>query len=74
MNAGVERIHVVSRSLARAHRVADNVREQGVAADAQGLEHICGVLGASDVVVLCTGAVRPVVTLADADRALAGRW
>jgi glutamyl-tRNA reductase len=74
VNAGVERIHVVSRSLARAHRVADNVREQGVAADAQGLEHICGVLGASDVVVLCTGAVRPVVTLADADRALAGRW
>jgi glutamyl-tRNA reductase len=73
VSAGVERIHVVSRSLARAHRVADNVREQGVAADAQGLEHICGVLGVSDVVVSCTGAVRPVVTLADAHPGLAGR-
>ena len=71
--AGVERVHVVNRSLARARRLAHNIREQGVDADAHALEDIATVLGDADVVVSCTGAVRPVVSLADAHRGLAGR-
>ena len=42
-------------------------------ADAHALEDIATVLGDADVVVTCTGAVRPVVSLADAHRGLAGR-
>ena len=42
-------------------------------ADAHALEHIATVLGDADVMVSCTGAVRPVVSLADAHRGLAGR-
>jgi glutamyl-tRNA reductase len=71
--AGVERIHVVNRSLPRARRLAHNLRDQGVAADAHPLDHIATVLADADVVVSCTGAVRPVVSLADAHRGLAGR-
>ena len=71
--AGVERVHVVNRSLPRARRLAHNLRDQGVAADSHGLDHISTVLADADVVVSCTGAVRPVVSLADAHRALAGR-
>ena len=41
-----------------------------MAADAFPLDHI-DVLGDADVVVSCTGAVRPVVSLADAHRGLA---
>ena len=37
------------------------------------LDHIATVLGDADVVVSCTGAVRPVVSLADAHRGLMGR-
>ena len=73
VRAGVERVHVVNRSLPRARRLAHNIREQGVDADAHALEHIATVLGDADVVVSCTGAVRPVVSLADAHRGLAGR-
>ena len=73
VGAGVERVHVVNRSLARARRLAHNIREQGVDADAHALEDIATVLGDADVVVSCTGAVRPVVSLADAHRGLAGR-
>ena len=70
VRAGVERVHVVNRSLPRARRLAHSIREQGVAADAYPLDHIAGVLGDADVVVSCTGAVRPVVSLADAHRGL----
>ena len=73
VGAGVERVNVVNRSLARARRLAHNIREQGVDADAHALEDIATVLGDADVVVSCTGAVRPVVSLADAHRGLAGR-
>ena len=44
-----------------------------MAADAYPLDHIATVLGDADVVVSCTGAVRPVVSLADAHRGLMGR-
>jgi glutamyl-tRNA reductase len=71
--AGVERIHVVNRSLPRAKRLADNIRELGVVADAYPLDHLPPVLTDADVVVCCTGAVRPVVSLADVHHALARR-
>jgi glutamyl-tRNA reductase len=73
VRAGVQRVHVVNRSLPRARRLAHNVRELGIQADAYPLDHIAGVLGDVDVVVSCTGAVRPVVSLADAHRGLMGR-
>jgi glutamyl-tRNA reductase len=73
VRAGVEHVHVVNRSLPRARRLAHSIREQGLAADAYPLDHIAGVLGDADVVVSCTGAVRPVVSLADAHRGLMGR-
>jgi glutamyl-tRNA reductase len=73
VRAGVERIHVVNRSLPRARRLAHHVREQGVAADARSLDDVSTVLADADVVVCCTGAVRSVVSLADAHRGLAGR-
>jgi glutamyl-tRNA reductase len=71
VRAGVERIHVVNRSLPRARRLAHNIRDLGVAADAQALEALPSVLAEADVVVCCTGAVRPVVSLADVHRGLA---
>ncbi|HEX2284946.1 MAG TPA: glutamyl-tRNA reductase [Mycobacterium sp.] len=71
--AGVERIHIVNRSLPRAKRLAHNVRDLGVAADAFPLDHLPPVLTDADVVVCCTGAVRPVVSLADVHHALARR-
>jgi glutamyl-tRNA reductase len=71
--AGVGRIHVVTRSLPHAHRLADSLCAQGVDTDAQGLEHISTVLAKADVVVSCTGAVRPVVTLSNMQRGLAER-
>ncbi len=73
VRAGVERVHVVNRSLPRARRLAHSIRDLGVAADARALEDISTVLGDADVVVSCTGAVRPVVSLADAHRGLTGR-
>jgi glutamyl-tRNA reductase len=71
VNAGVGRIHVVNRSLPRARRLVEQLREQGVEADAFPFDHLPPVLTAADVVVTCTGAVRPVVSLADVHRGLA---
>jgi glutamyl-tRNA reductase len=73
MRAGIGRVHVVNRSLPRAERLAQNLIEQGVEASASSLDDLAGVLVDTDVVVSCTGAVRPVVSLADAHRGLAGR-
>jgi len=73
VRAGVTNVHVVNRSLPRARRLAHNLREQGVAADAYPLDHLPPVLTDADVVVCCTGAVRPVVSLADVHHALARR-
>ena len=69
--AGVERVHIVNRSLPRARRLAHNIRDVGVGADASPLDHLPNVLAEADVVVCCTGAVRPVVSLADVHRGLA---
>jgi glutamyl-tRNA reductase len=73
VRAGVDRVHVVNRSLPRARRLAENLIEQGVTADAHSLDDIAPVLVDADVVITSTGAVRPVVSLADAHRGLAGR-
>jgi glutamyl-tRNA reductase len=69
--AGVERIHIVNRTLPRAKRLAQSIRELGVIADAFPFDHLTPVLTDADVVVCCTGAVRPVVSLADVHRGLA---
>jgi glutamyl-tRNA reductase len=69
--AGVDRIHIVNRSLPRAKRLAENLRAQDVTADAFPFDHLPPLLTDADVVVSCTGAVRPVVSLADVHRGLA---
>lgn len=71
--AGIDRVHVVNRSLPRAERLAANLAEQGVQAQAFSLDHLSEALAESDVVVSSTGAVRPVVSLADVHHALAQR-
>jgi glutamyl-tRNA reductase len=73
MCAGAERIHVVTRSLSHAHRLAEKLGAQGVDADGRGLDHISTALADADVVVSCTSAARPVVTLSDVHRGLADR-
>lgn len=73
VRAGIERVHVVNRSLPRARRLAHNLTEQGVVADAVPLDHLSEALADADVVVSSTGAVRPVVSLADVHHALAQR-
>jgi len=71
IRAGVRHIHVVNRSLPRALHLAQRIREQGVGAEALGLDDLPTALAAADVVVSSTGAVRPVVSLADVHTALA---
>jgi glutamyl-tRNA reductase len=73
IRAGVSRVHVVNRSLPRARKLAHSLRDHGVTAEAVGLESVASVLGDADLVVSCTGAVRPVLSLADAHRGLNGR-
>jgi glutamyl-tRNA reductase len=69
--AGVRSVHIVNRSLARAQRLARKVRESGVLAEALTLDHLASAISTADVVASCTGAVRPVVSLADVHEALA---
>ncbi|OBK41643.1 glutamyl-tRNA reductase [Mycobacterium sp. 1245111.1] len=69
--AGVGHVHVVNRSLPRAQRLARKIRESGTPAEALSLEKLPAALADADVVVSCTGAVRPVVSLADVHNALA---
>jgi glutamyl-tRNA reductase len=69
--AGIEHVHVVNRSLPRAQRLARKVRESGAQAEAWGLDRLPSALADADVAVSCTGAVRPVVSLADVHHALA---
>lgn len=73
VRAGIERVHVVNRSLPRAQRLAKKLAEQGVEAHAFSLDHVAGALAEVDVVISSTGAVRPVVSLADVHHALAQR-
>jgi glutamyl-tRNA reductase len=71
VRAGIGRVHVVNRSLPRAERLVGNLREQGVDAHAFPFDHLPPVVADADVMVSCTGAVRPVVSLADVHRGLA---
>lgn len=71
VRAGVAHIHVVNRSLPRAERLAENIAGQGVTAQAFTLDELPTALAAADVVISSTGAVRPVVSLADVHHALA---
>ncbi len=71
IRAGVGHINVVNRSLPRAERLAASITEQGVPARAATLDQLPAALVGADVVVSCTGAVRPVVSLADVHHALA---
>ncbi|CAN3126971.1 glutamyl-tRNA reductase [Mycobacterium sp. smrl_JER01] len=71
MRAGVERIHVVNRTLPRAKKLAENIRSYGLSADAFPFDHLPPLLTDADIVISCTGAVRPVVSLADVHRGLA---
>lgn len=71
VRAGIGRIHVVNRSLARAERLVQNLCGQGIDAQAFPFDHLPPVLADADVMVSCTGAVRPVVSLADVHRGLA---
>ena len=68
---GVSKVHVVNRSLPRARRLAHAIRELKAQADAATLDRLPTLLKDADVVVCCTGAVRPVVSLADVHRGLA---
>ncbi len=69
--AGIGHIHVLNRSLPRAQRLARKIREAGARADALTLDRLPDALADADVVVSCTGAVSPVVSLADVHHALA---
>ncbi|MGF2952295.1 glutamyl-tRNA reductase [Mycobacterium sp. THU-M116] len=69
--AGIGRIHVLNRSLSRAQRLARKIRESGVDAEALPLDRLPQAMSHADVVVSCTGAVSPVVSLADVHHALA---
>ncbi|GAB3235286.1 glutamyl-tRNA reductase [Mycolicibacterium hippocampi] len=71
VRAGIGRIHVVNRTLPRAERLVLNLRDQGIDAHAFPFDHLPPLLADADVVVSCTGAVRPVVSLADVHRGLA---
>jgi glutamyl-tRNA reductase len=71
LRAGVDRIHVVNRTLPRAKRLAENIREHGIEAEEYPFDHLPPLLTDADIVVSCTGAVRPVVSLADVHRGLA---
>ncbi len=69
--SGVGHVYVLNRSLSRAQRLVRKIRDSGVRADALALDRLADALVDADVVVSCTGAVSPVVSLADVHLALA---
>ncbi len=69
--AGVGNILVLNRSFSRAQRLVRRIRESGVPAEALMLDGLAQALAGADVVVTCTGALSPVVSLADVHHALA---
>ena len=68
---GVTQITIVNRSLPRAQRLAQVIAAQGVITAAMTLDQLPAALATADLAVSCTGAVRPVVSLADVHHALA---
>jgi glutamyl-tRNA reductase len=71
IRAGIGRVQVLNRSATRADRLVGRIAESGVHAEALTLDRLPEALAAADVVVTCTGAVSPVVSLADVHTALA---
>jgi glutamyl-tRNA reductase len=69
--AGIGHVQVLNRSPSRAQRLARKIRESGAHAEALTLDRLPNALAGADVVVSCTGAVSPVVSLADVHHALA---
>ncbi|MDM4138713.1 MULTISPECIES: glutamyl-tRNA reductase [Mycobacterium] len=69
--AGIGHVHVLNRSLSRAQRLVRKIRDTGIPADALPLDRLADTLAGADLVVSCTGAVTPVVSLADVHHALA---
>jgi len=69
--AGIQHIQVLNRSLSRAQRLVRKIRDSGVQANALPLDRLADALADADIVVSCTGAVSPVVSLADVHHALA---
>ena len=69
--AGIRDIRVLNRSLSRAQRLVRKIRDTGTQAEALPLDRLPDALADADVVVSCTGAVSPVVSLADVHHALA---
>jgi glutamyl-tRNA reductase len=70
-DAGIERILVLNRSLSRAEQLVGKIRESGVRSESLTLDGLADALATADVVVSCTGAISPVVSLADVHYALA---
>jgi len=68
---GVTHVTIVNRSLPRAQRLAQVIAAQGVTTQAMTLDQLPAALATADLAVSCTGAVRPVVSLADVHHALA---
>ncbi|MFV8317887.1 glutamyl-tRNA reductase [Mycobacterium sp. 23] len=68
--AGIGRVQVLNRSLARAARLADRIEASGIPAQALTLDRLAEALADADVVVSSTGAVSPVVSLADVHHGL----
>jgi glutamyl-tRNA reductase len=71
VRAGVGHILVLNRSLPRAQRLTRKIRESGIRSEALALDRLADALATADVVVSCTGAISPVVSLADVHYALA---
>ncbi len=68
--AGIGRVHLLNRSMARARRLADRIQLSGIPAEALTLDRLADALADADVLVSCTGAVSPVISLADVHHAL----
>jgi glutamyl-tRNA reductase len=68
--AGIGQVRVLNRSFARAQRLADRIGECDTPAQALSLDRLADALGDADVVVSCTGAVSPVISLADVHHSL----
>lgn len=71
--AGVDHITIANRTVERADRLAEIAREAGVSAEGLSLEDRHAALAAADIVISATGAVGPVITVADAHDALIAR-
>ncbi|MQA60804.1 MAG: glutamyl-tRNA reductase [Actinophytocola sp.] len=62
--AGVGRVVIANRTLDNARRLATSLAEQGIEAEAIGVDGLGGALAAADVAVCCTGS-QDVVVRAD---------